>query len=178
MEHYLYLYRANYGLAYTVLRSPNVYGPRQYPLGEAGVVAIFTGRMLDGQQVTIYGTGEQERDFVYVGDCVTANLSALDAGSGEIFNLGWGIGTSINEIFVQLKGITGYTGEQTYGPPKLGETFKIFLDASKAQRELNWDRACLCVRAWSGPSPISWVRNPERLARSPQSQRPSQLIAG
>lgn len=139
MEHYLFMYRQSYGLDYTVLRYPNVYGPRQDPHGEAGVVAIFAGQMLTGRQVTINGNGEQERDFVYVGDCVRANLIALDAGSGQIYNLGWGIGTSINEIFAQMKEITGYKLEAVYGPPKLGETFKIYLDASKARRDLAWE---------------------------------------
>ena len=139
MEHYLFMYRQSYGLDYTVLRYPNVYGPRQDPHGEAGVVAIFAGQMLTGRQVTINGNGEQERDFVYVGDCVRANLIALDAGSGQIYNLGWGIGTSINEIFAQMKDIIGYKPEAVYGPPKLGETFKIYLDASKARRDLAWE---------------------------------------
>jgi UDP-glucose 4-epimerase len=139
VEHYLFMYRQNYGLDYTVLRYPNVYGPRQDPRGEAGVVAIFAGQMLLDQQVTINGSGEQERDFVYVGDCVRANLIALLAGSGEICNLGWGIGTSVNDIFVQVKDITGYGLEPAYGPAKLGETFKIYLDASKARRVLGWE---------------------------------------
>lgn len=139
VEHYLFMYRQSYGLDYTVLRYPNVYGPRQDPHGEAGVVAIFAGQMLSGQQVTINGSGEQERDFVYVGDCVRANLIVLDAGSGEIYNLGWGIGTSVNDTFVQMKDITGYVLEPVHGPPKLGETFKIYLDASKARRDLGWE---------------------------------------
>mgnify|MGYP000561555274 FL=1 len=139
VEHYLFMYRQNYGLDYTVLRYPNVYGPRQDPHGEAGVVAIFAGQMLSGQQVTINGSGEQERDFVYVGDCVRANLLALDAGSGQIYNLGWGIGVSVNDIFFHMKEITRYGREPVHGPPKLGETFKIYLDASKARRELGWE---------------------------------------
>ena len=139
VEHYLFMYRQSYGLDYTVLRYPNVYGPRQDPHGEAGVVAIFAGQMLSGQQVVINGSGEQERDFVYVGDCVRANLLSLSEGSGEIYNLGWGIGTSVNDIFAQMKNITGYAQEPVHGPPKLGETFKIYLDAGKAQRELGWE---------------------------------------
>ena len=139
VEHYLFMYRQNYGLDYTVLRYPNVYGPRQDPHGEAGVVAIFAGQMLSGQQVTINGSGEQERDFVYVGDCVRANLLALDAGSGQIYNLGWGTGVSVNDIFFHMKEITRYGREPVHGPPKLGETFKIYLDASKARRELGWE---------------------------------------
>jgi len=138
VEHYLYLYSVNYGLRYTILRYPNVYGPRQDPYGEAGVVAIFTGQMLRGEQAVINGSGEQERDFVYVGDVVEANLQALDRGDGGIYNLGWGFGTSVNEIFARLKEITGYEKEAVHGPPKKGEVFKICLDATKARRELGW----------------------------------------
>jgi len=138
VEHYLYLYRANYGLAYTVLRYPNVYGPRQDPYGEAGVVAIFAHQMLQNRQAVINGSGEQERDFVYVGDVARSNLLALERGDGGIYNLGSGIGTSINEIFDRLKAITGYQGDKVHGPPKPGEVFKIRLDASRAREELGW----------------------------------------
>lgn len=138
VEHYLYLYHINYGLCYTALRYPNVYGPRQDPHGEAGVVAIFTGQMLQGGQPVINGSGEQERDFVYVDDIVEANIKAMEAGDNQVYNLGWGIGTSVNEIFIKLKEITGYKGEAVHGPPKLGEVFKIYLDASKAREELGW----------------------------------------
>jgi UDP-glucose 4-epimerase len=139
VEHYLFMYRQNYGLDYTVLRYPNVYGPRQDPHGEAGVVAIFAGQMLSGQQVVINGSGEQERDFVYVSDCVQANLLAMENGGGKIYNIGCGVGTSVNEIFALMREITGYDREPVHGPPKTGETFKIYLDASKARRELGWE---------------------------------------
>ncbi len=138
VEHYLYLYGVNHGLCYTALRYPNVYGPRQDSYGEAGVVAIFTGQMLEGGKPLINGSGEQERDFVYVGDIAEANIQAMEKGDGQIYNIGWGVGTSINEIFAKLKEITGYEGEAVHGPPKLGEVFKIYLDASKSQRELGW----------------------------------------
>jgi len=139
VEHYLYLYQANYGLAHTVLRYPNVYGPRQDPHGEAGVVAIFTGQMLADEQVVINGDGEQLRDYVYVGDCARANLLALTTPhSGVIYNLGSGRGTSVNQIFSRLKAIIGYAREPVHGPAKLGETRRIYLDASKAKRELSW----------------------------------------
>jgi len=139
VEHYLYLYQVHYGLAYTVLRYPNVYGPRQDPLGEAGVVAIFTHRMLHGQQAVINGSGEQERDFVYVGDVARSNLLALEKGDGGIYNLGSGRGTSVNEIFSRLKAITSYQGDEVHAPPKLGEVFKIYLDSSRARKELGWE---------------------------------------
>jgi len=138
VEHYLYLYRANWGLSYSVLRYPNVYGPRQDPYGEAGVVAIFARQMLTGGQPVINGSGEQERDLVYVGDIARANVMAISRGDGEIFNLGCGVGTSINEIFRLLKAATGYAGEETHGPAKAGEVFKIYLDAGKAHLELGW----------------------------------------
>jgi UDP-glucose 4-epimerase len=139
VEHYLYMYCQNYGLSYAVLRYPNVYGPRQDPLGEAGVVAIFTGQMLAGQQVVINGDGEQARDFVYVGDCAQANCLALEAaGCNGIYNIGSHRPTSVNQIFRALKAITGYMREPVYGPPILGEIRKVYLCADKACRDLNW----------------------------------------
>ncbi len=139
VEHYLYMYRENYGLDYVVLRYPNVYGPRQDPRGEAGVVAIFAGQMLDGERVVINGDGEQERDFVYVADCAEANMLALSnpAASG-IYNLGSGQGTSVNQIFEELEAITNYARPAEYGPAKLGETRRIFLSAERAWRDLGW----------------------------------------
>ena len=139
VEHYLFIYKKSYGLDYTVLRFPNVYGPRQDPYGEAGVVAIWTAQMMAGQQPVINGTGEQVRDFVYVGDIARANVLALEAGSGEIINLGAGIGTSINEVFYALQEATGATCEEKHAPAKLGEVFKIYLDASKAKELLDWE---------------------------------------
>jgi UDP-glucose 4-epimerase len=138
VEHYLHVYRHLYGLDYTVIRYANVYGPRQNPHGEAGVVAIFTGRMLAGQPVTINGTGEQERDFVYVTDCAQANLQALDQGSAGIFNLGSSQGVSVNLLFSTLANIIGYPSKPQLGPAKPGETFKIFLDGRRAQASLGW----------------------------------------
>jgi UDP-glucose 4-epimerase len=138
VEQYLYMYRELHGLDYTVLRYGNVYGPRQDPHGEAGVVAIFAGQMVRGETPTINGSGEQERDFVYVGDCAQANLLALERGSGRAYNLGSGEGTSINRLFELLKEATGYRGGVVHGPPKPGETFRIFLDASRARQELGW----------------------------------------
>jgi UDP-glucose 4-epimerase len=139
VEHYLYMYHVNYGLNYTVLRYPNVYGPRQDPHGEAGVVAIFTGQMLSGEQVVINGDGEQERDFVHVADCARANLLALTTENNGIFNIGAGIGTTINQIYAVLKDITGYEKDAVHGPPKLGETEKIYLNATKAREILGWE---------------------------------------
>ena len=139
VEHYLYMYRENYGLEYTVLRYPNVYGPRQDPRGEAGVVAIFAGQMLAGNEVVINGDGEQERDFVYVADCARANRMVLETREGSgIYNLGSGRGTTVNEIFEGLKTITDYPNPAKYGPDKLGETRRIYLNAERAKNDLGW----------------------------------------
>ncbi|NLS75979.1 MAG: NAD-dependent epimerase/dehydratase family protein, partial [Chloroflexi bacterium] len=139
VEHYLYLYKQLHGLDYTVLRYANVYGPRQDPNGEAGVVAIFVGQMLNGGKPIIYGDGRQERDFVYVADCARANALALTRGEGEAFNIGSGVPLSVNGLFELLKQITGYAGEARYGSAKAGDILRIYLDASKAKRELGWE---------------------------------------
>lgn len=138
-ELYLYLFKESFGLDYTILRYANVYGPRQDPHGEAGVVAIFSGQMLQNKPVTINGSGEQVRDFIYVTDCAKANLMVLEKGSGKVYNLGFGVGTSINQVFAHLKRITRYTNEPIYGTAKVGETFRIYLDASRAMQELGWE---------------------------------------
>ncbi len=138
-ELYLYMFKELYNLDYSVIRYPNVYGPRQDPNGEAGVVAIFIGQMLAGKPVTINGSGEQVRDFVYVGDCARANLMTLEKGSGRTYNLGYGIGTNINQIFDHLKAITSYPMDAKHGLAKVGETFRIYLDASRAKNELGWE---------------------------------------
>jgi len=137
-EHYLPLYRTNYGLEFVVLRYANVYGPRQDPYGEAGVVAIFANAMLQRERPVINGSGEQERDFVYVSDVAQANLLALFKGDGGFYNIGTGVGTSINAIFSRLKTATNYSASDVHGPPKAGEVFKIYLNADKARRELGW----------------------------------------
>jgi len=139
VEHYLRIYRAQFGIDYTILRFANVYGPRQDPLGEAGVVAIWSRLMLKGERPVINGTGEQERDFVYVEDTAHANVLALTQGSGETLNLGTGIGTSINALFEKLKAITGYRGDPEYAPAKKGEVFRIYITGQKARRVLGWE---------------------------------------
>ena len=138
VEHYLYIYRTHYGIDYTILRYPNVYGPRQDPYGEAGVVAIWAAQMLHGSTPIINGSGEQERDFCYVGDIARANVLALKGGSGEILNLGSGVGTSINQVFAQLIKITGSQCAQVHGPAKLGEVFRTYLTAERALAILGW----------------------------------------
>jgi UDP-glucose 4-epimerase len=139
VEHYLYMYHELYDMDYVVLRYPNVYGPRQDPHGEAGVVAIFTGLMLKGDQVVINGDGDQERDFVYVGDCAKANLLAVTTeNSNTIFNLGEGKATTVNDVYRELKKITNYQLSAIHGPAKVGETRRIYLEAKKAAQELDW----------------------------------------
>ena len=140
VEHYLFMYNVNYGLKYTVLRYPNVFGPRQDPHGEAGVVAIFTGKMLAGEPVTINGDGEQTRDYVYVGDCARANYLAVTVDHKPgIYNLGWSRPTSVNQIFASLAKATGYSLPVNYGPAKVGETRHIYLNAAKANKDLGWE---------------------------------------
>jgi UDP-glucose 4-epimerase len=141
LEHYLYLWKLLHGLDYTVLRYPNVYGPRQNPHGEAGVNAIFILLMLQGKRPRIFGTGEQVRDYLYVMDVVEANERALAAGSGEMVNLGTGIGTSVNEIFRELRAIVGFAGEPVYEAARPGEVQRIYLDATRAKRVLGWTPA-------------------------------------
>ncbi len=138
VEHYLELYQVNHGLDFTALRYPNVYGPRQDRHGEAGVVAIFTGLMLEGTQPVINGTGDQERDFVFVRDVARANLLSLERASGSILNIGGGVGTSVNQIYAQLAELTGFKQGPLHGPAKQGEVNRIFLNPEKAHQELGW----------------------------------------
>jgi UDP-glucose 4-epimerase len=138
LEHYLYIWKLLNGLDSTVLRYPNVYGPRQNPHGEAGVNAIFIGLMLAGQRPRIFGTGEQVRDYLFVGDVVEANARALDRGSGEVVNLGTGVPTSVNEIVRELNRILGTRLDPIYEAARPGEIQRIYLDASRAQRVLDW----------------------------------------
>ena len=138
VEHYLYLWKVLHGLDYTVLRYPNVYGPRQNPHGEAGVNAIFIGLMLEGKRPRIFGDGNAVRDYLYVSDVVDANVTALERGSGEMLNLGTGVGTSVNDIVRELQGILDFREEAIYEPARAGEIQRIYLDASRARRVLDW----------------------------------------
>ncbi len=140
VEGYVHCFSLLGGFKYTVLRYGNVYGPRQDPAGEAGVIAIFAGRMLQGNEVIIYGDGNQERDFIYVGDVVEANIRALqdENGDGEVYNIGSGRGVSVNTIFEGLARLTGYGKPPNYQPPRPGEVYRIYLDAEKARRKLGW----------------------------------------
>lgn len=140
-ELYLRMYQQMYGLDYSIIRYANVYGSRQDPLGEGGVVTIFTSRMLQGLPVTIYGDGEQTRDFLFVKDCARANEILLEKGSCQVFNLGHGLGISVNQLFQELKAITGYTLEANYADARPGEIIASYLDAARARQELGWEPA-------------------------------------
>jgi UDP-glucose 4-epimerase len=122
-----------------VLRYPNVYGPRQNPFGEAGVIAIFTYKMLNGETPTINGKGDKERDFCFVGDVARANVMSLDKGDNQIYNIGSGVGTNINTIYEKLQRATGFMESAKHVEDKPGEVYKIYLDASKAGRDLGWE---------------------------------------
>jgi UDP-glucose 4-epimerase len=139
VEHYLYLFRTNWNLDYTILRYPNVYGPRQDPYGEAGVIAIFANRMCRNEEVTINGSGLQERDFLFIKDIVRANIIVTARkGEGKVYNLGSGGSVSINTLFQTLKELSGYKIEPKYRPALKGEVFKIYLDTRRINEDLGW----------------------------------------
>jgi len=140
-EKYLYYYKHNFGLDYVALRYSNVYGPRQNPFGEAGVVAIFTHKLIKGGQSVINGDGLQMRDYVYVGDVVRANLSALKEGISGEFNISTGVETSVNELFGKLAGVSGKNVKAAHGPAKKGEQMRSCLSYKKAQDILGWNPA-------------------------------------
>jgi UDP-glucose 4-epimerase len=137
-EVYLNYYAATYGLKYLVFRYGNVYGPRQDPHGEAGVVAIFIQRIMSNTEINIFGNGKQLRDYVFVGDVVRANLMGLKKGVNEIINIGTQKASSVNTLFDELSVITGYNKKAVYKPPRLGELQKSFLNTAKAKKLLGW----------------------------------------
>lgn len=137
-EHYLRFYRETHGLEFAALRYANVYGPRQDPHGEAGVVAIFARAMLDGQTPTIFGDGEQVRDFVYVGDVVQANLLAAQRDTPEPINIGTGAPTSINQVYHHLAQIVGHSHDPKYAPGKAGDVRRSALGCARARQVLGW----------------------------------------
>ncbi|MBI5343336.1 MAG: NAD-dependent epimerase/dehydratase family protein [Deltaproteobacteria bacterium] len=138
VELYMNYFRAQYGLEYTALRYANVYGPRQDSHGEAGVVAIFAERLLRNQTAIVNGDGEQTRDFVYVGDVVRANVSALDRGDGKSINIGTGVETNINTVFRILRDLSGSRQEEIHGPGMPGEQRRSCLENLMASIELGW----------------------------------------
>lgn len=145
VEYYLAYYGRVHGLETVALRYGNVYGPRQDPHGEAGVVAIFCNRILDGRALTVYGNGEQTRDYVYAGDVASANFAAatrelpkvgrLDA---RAFNVGTSIETSVNTLATTLQSVAGATAAIEYAPARAGELARSALETSKARSVLGW----------------------------------------
>lgn len=140
-EHYLRYWHADNGLNYTALRYGNVYGPRQDPNGEAGVIAIFAKRFLAHEGVRIDWDGEQRKDYVYVGDVARANVQALNRGDNEIFCIGSGRAVSVNEIYKILAEITGYEPEITRAPKRPGDIYQAYFSVGKAERILSWKAA-------------------------------------
>ncbi len=137
-EHYLYFYHKNFSLPYVALRYANVYGPRQDPFGEAGVVAIFTQKLLRREQPVINGDGKQTRDYVYVGDVVEANVLALEKEVNDGINIGTAKETSVNELFRLLVNLAETKFSEVHGPPKPGEQKRSVLNPALAQKLLGW----------------------------------------
>ncbi len=137
-EKYLYFYEQEYGIPSVALRYGNVYGPRQNPHGEAGVIAIFAGRLLANEQTVIFGDGEQTRDYVYVGDVVRANLAALAFSGSGVFNVGTGIETSVNQLFRLLRDQVRPDVVERHAPARPGEQRRSVLDFSHSSSVLGW----------------------------------------
>jgi UDP-glucose 4-epimerase len=138
-EGYLELYRRLHGLSTASLRYGNVYGPRQDPLGEAGVIAIFCGHLIEGKRPTVFGDGLQTRDYVYVGDVVAANLAAAESDGTGAFNIGTGRQTSVIDLVEALGKLAGHEFEVEMAPPRPGEVQHIALDYSRAREELGYE---------------------------------------
>ncbi len=135
---YLHYYREVHDLEYTVLALANVYGPRQDPHGEAGVVAIFAGQLLSGQPSTVYGDGKQTRDFVFVDDVADAFARAADRAGGLIVNIGTGTETSVEELYNLMAGSLGVEDAPKYEPPRPGDLRRSALDPARARMQLGW----------------------------------------
>lgn len=138
-ESYLHYYQQIFDLPFIALRYANVYGPRQDPLGEAGVVAIFSQSMLTGKQPIINGTGEQTRDYVYVEDVARINLLALKDDIKGTFNVGTGKETTVNYLFTKIRCLAHAGALEVHGEPKKGEQFRSVLSAEKAKQTLGWE---------------------------------------
>lgn len=137
-EHYLYYYKVAYGIDSVSLRYANIYGPRQNPHGEAGVVAIFTTKLLAGQQPIINGDGKQTRDYVFVGDVVRANVLALNCEGSNVFNIGTGVESDVNQLFHHLKKSANSSAEEKHGEAKKGEQMRSVLSSAKIEKQLGW----------------------------------------
>jgi UDP-glucose 4-epimerase len=137
-EELIDFYGRTYGFDRLIFRYPNVYGPRQNPKGEAGVIAIFGGLMKHGLRPTIFGDGTKARDYTYVGDIVRANLLGLRRGSGTTLNIGWGKLVTDQMIFDAIASELHYPHRPTYAPYRKGEVYRITLDARRAKKILGW----------------------------------------
>ncbi len=137
-EFYLRFWRETYGLDFTSLRYGNVYGPRQDPTGEAGVIAIFARQLLLKLPVRIDWDGEQQKDYVYARDVARANLLALTRGGGEAYCIATGKGTSVNALYRGLANLIGYEAEIIHAPKRPGDIYLTYFDCRKAERELGW----------------------------------------
>jgi UDP-glucose 4-epimerase len=135
---YLAFYERYHGLDWTALALANVYGPRQDPFGEGGVIAIFAAKMLAGEAPTIFGDGEHTRDYVFVDDVVHAFALAAESGSGQLVNVGTGVASSTNTVFRMLADITQYQGDPGYGPERQGDLRRNVLDVRRAQTAIGW----------------------------------------
>ncbi len=140
-EHYLRYFSEAFGLRYTAFRYGNVYGPRQDPNGEAGVIAIFAARMLRGEAIRIDWDGEQQKDYVYVGDVARANALALETADDETMNIGTGTGTSVNALHRAIADEVGHDVEVTQAPKRAGDIRTCIFDAGKAKQLLGWTPA-------------------------------------
>jgi len=137
-EKYLYFYQQAYGIDFVALRYGNVYGPRQNPHGEAGVIAIFIKRLVSGDPVMIYGDGEQTRDYVFVEDVARANMAALDHEGSGTFNIGTAVETTVNELFAVIRDRIAPSTPGSYAPARVGEQMRSVLDYGLAERVLGW----------------------------------------
>ena len=138
-EQFIELYHKLHNVNYCILRYANVYGPRQDGNGEAGVIPIFANLIQDGKQPTIFGTGEQKRDFISVHDVVRANMLAISNGGNSTYNIGSSLMYSVNQIYDLIKDHYGFTKEALTGAPRTGDVFEISLDYAKAKKELEWE---------------------------------------
>jgi UDP-glucose 4-epimerase len=138
VEKYLFFYSTQYKLNYTVLRYANIYGPRQNPFGEAGVVAIFSSKLLKKEQTIINGSGKQTRDYVFVGDVVKANLLTIADEKSDIYNVGTGKETDVNELFGELNKITGNNAAEKHGPAAPGEQMRSVITSEKLFKKFKW----------------------------------------
>ena len=151
VEDYFRWYRDTHGLEYSLLALANVYGPRQDPSLEGGVIAIFTQAMLRGGRPMIFGDGNQSRDFVYVGDVCDAFVRAADAGDGFMMNIGTSTEVSINDLYDTMARLVGYATKAVHAPAKPGDVYRSVVDSARAKKELGW---------------VAWTTLPQGLAKT------------